>query len=432
MQPTRVRYLLSVGVALVVASVCLTRGQGQPEGQPAPSNAPNAQYPRINADRSVTFRIRADDAKSVRITTLGPYDLVKGDDGFWTVTTKPLEPGFYYYAVVVDGFATMDPGSQAFFGYNRYGSAVEVPGPESDFFAPKDVPHGTVRQHWYFSKSTGSSGAWRRVFVYTPPGYDESPSRRYPVLYLQHGAGENETSWTNQGHANFIMDNLIAAGKAKPMIIVNENGLPPPGQGGGRGRGVAPGGSAAPAATPAAPSAAAPAGASTPAPVAGAPPAAAQPGGRGRGGGMMANTFAEFDAVVSKDLIPFIDKTFRTVPRRESRALAGLSMGGAQAMRIGLNHPELFASLGLFSPAIGNLDPAKDFDGKLADVAAVNKSLRLLWIGVGRGDFLYEGVKVSHENLEKAGIKHVWVETDGAHVWTVWRKYLVDFGSRLF
>jgi Putative esterase len=229
-------------LALTIAfgTVCPVRAQTPPDGQPAPSNAPNAQYPRINPDRSVTFRIRADDAKSVRITVLGPYDLTRDEDGFWTVTTKPLEPGFHYYAVVVDGFTTSDPGSQAFFGYNRYGSAVEVPGPESDFFAPKDVPHGAVRQQWYFSKATGSSGAWRRVVVYTPPGYDEKPGTRYPVLYLQHGAGENETSWTNQGHANFILDNLIATGKVKPMIIVNENGLPPPGTTGGSGWSTAP------------------------------------------------------------------------------------------------------------------------------------------------------------------------------------------------
>jgi hypothetical protein len=227
-----------VAVALSGAALAQAPAAAPPPGQPAPSNAPNAQYPRINPDNSVTFRIRADEANSVRITTLGPYDLVKGEDGFWTVTTTPLAPGFYYYAVNVDGFTTTDPGSQAFFGYNRYGSAVEVPGPESDFFAPKDVPHGIVRQVWYFSRSTGTSGAWRRVFVYTPPGYDEDRNTRYPVLYLQHGAGENETSWTNQGHANFIMDNAIAAGKVKPMIIVNENGLPPAGELAGRGRAV--------------------------------------------------------------------------------------------------------------------------------------------------------------------------------------------------
>ncbi len=395
--------LLSSNVSLAQAPAA---SSAPPPGQPAPSNAPNSQWPRINPDNSVTFRVRADEAKSVRITTLGPYEMVKGEDGFWTVTTKPLAPGFYYYAVNVDGFTTVDPGSQAFFGYNRYGSAVEVPGPESDFFAPKDVPHGTVRQVWYFSPSTGTNGAWRRAFVYTPPGYDENRNTRYPVLYLQHGAGENETSWTNQGHANFIMDNAIAAGKIKPMIIVNENGLPPAGEA-GRGRG----------APPATPTGVAPAGAPAP---------------RGRGGAMIANRFAEFDAVVSHDLIPFIDRTLRTIPRREQRALAGLSMGGAQTMRIGLNHPELFASLGLFSPAIGNLDPAADYDGKLADAAAINKSLKLLWIGIGRDDSLFQGVKASHENLEKAGVRHVWSETDGAHVWTVWRKYLIDFGSQLF
>ena len=367
----------------ILASVSIALPQAPP-GQPASSNAPNAQYPRINSDNSVTFRIRADDAKSVRIMTLGPYDMVKGEDGFWTVTTKPLAPGFYYYAVNVDGFTTADPGSQAFFGYNRYGSAVEVPGAESDFFAPKDVPHGNVRQVWYFSPSTGKSGAWRRVFVYTPPGYDENRNTRYPVLYLQHGAGENETSWTNQGHASFILDNAIAAGTVVPMIVVNENGLPPAGETGGRGR------------------------------------------------GMIGNRFAEFDSVVSHDLIPFIDRTFRTSARREQRALAGLSMGGAQTMRVGLNHPELFAWLGLFSPAIGNLDTAGDYDGKLTDAAAINKTLKLLWLGIGREDPLFPGVRASHESLEKAGIKHTWSETDGGHVWTVWRKYLVDFGSQLF
>jgi enterochelin esterase-like enzyme len=385
--------VLRLIISILLVSTTVTFAQAPPPGQPAPSNAPNAQYPRINPDNTVTFRIRADDAMSVRITTLGPYDLVKGEDGFWTVTTKPLAPGFYYYAVNVDGFTTTDPGSQAFFGYNRYGSAVEVPGSESDFFAPKDVPHGSVRQVWYFSKSTGAGGAWRRVFVYTPPGYEANGNTRYPVLYLQHGAGENETSWMNQWHANFILDNAIAVGKIKPMIIVNENGLPPPGE---FGRGAAPA------------------------------------AGRGRGGALIGNRFAEFEAVVSNDLIPFIDRTFRTIPSRDQRALAGLSMGGAQTMRIGLDHTELFGSLGLFSPAIGNLDPAADYDGKLADAAAINKSVTLLWIGIGREDSLYAGVKASHENLEKAGIRHVWWETDGAHVWTVWRKYLLDFGSQLF
>ncbi len=190
----------------------------QSEGVPAPSNVPGAQFPRINPDNSVTFRIKADDAKKVTIVN---NEMTKGDDGYWTFTSSPYKPGFYYYSVVVDGFTTTDPGSQTFFGYARQSSGLEVPAEESEFFAPKDVPHGAVRIDWYFSKTTGK---WRRIFVYTPPGYDRTTNLRYPVLYLQHGAGEDETGWSNQGHENFILDNLIAAGKAKPMIIVNENG----------------------------------------------------------------------------------------------------------------------------------------------------------------------------------------------------------------
>ena len=373
----------------------------QSQGVPAPSNVPGAQFPRINPDNSVTFRVKADDAKKV---TIANNDLTKGDDGYWTFTSSPYQPGFYYYSVVVDGFTTTDPGSQTFFGYARQSSGLEVPGEESEFFAPKDVPHGAVRIEWYFSKTTGK---WRRIFVYTPPGYDRNANLRYPVLYLQHGAGEDETGWSNQGHENFILDNLIAAGKAKPMIVVNENGTI---LNMGAGRGAA-----------------------------GTPPPAAAPGraggaaGRGgRGGVMIGNPFTEFDNVVSRDLIPFVDANYRTMADRDHRAFAGLSMGGAEAMRIGMNHLELFTRIGLFSPAIGNLDPATSYDGKLADAAAINKQLRLLWIGIGTEDSLHDGVKTSHENLEKAGIQHVWVETGGAHTWTVWRKYLADFAPRLF
>jgi enterochelin esterase-like enzyme len=354
-----------------------------PDGSvPAPSNVPGAQYPRVHPDNSVTFRIRADGAQKV---TIGTYDLVKGADGFWTVTTKPYTPGFHYYSVVVDGFTTTDPGSQTYFGYARQNSAIEIPGPDDQLFAPTDVPHGSVRMEWYFSKTTNR---WRRIFVYTPPGYDTSRGTRYPVLYLQHGAGEDETGWSRQGHENFILDNLIAAGRAKPMIVVNENGtiLPPPG----------------------------------------APPAP-----RGRGA-MIENRFTEFDEVVSRDLIPFVDAAFRTIADREHRAIAGLSMGGAEAMRLGVNHLDRFSHIGLFSPAIGNLDPAVHYDGKLSSAASVNRQLRLLWIGIGTEDPLHDGVKASREALDRAGIKHVWVESGGGHTWTVWRRYLADFAPLLF
>jgi enterochelin esterase-like enzyme len=374
-------------VAAAIAGLWLVQLAAQstpaPDGSvPAPSNVPGAQYPRVHPDNSVTFRIKADGAQKV---TIGADDLVKGADGFWTATTKPYTPGFHYYSVVVDGFTTTDPGSQTFFGYARQNSAIEIPGPESDFFAPKDVPHGSVRMEWYFSKTTNR---WRRAFVYTPPGYDTSRNTRYPVLYLQHGAGEDETGWSRQGHENFILDNLIAAGRVKPMVVVNENG--------------------------------------TILPVPGAPPA---PRGRGV---MLENRFTEFDDVVSRDLIPFVDATFRTIADRDHRAIAGLSMGGAEAMRIGVNHLEQFSHIGLFSPAIGNLDPAVHYDGKLSSAASINRQLRLLWIGIGTEDTLHDGVKASREALDRAGIKHVWVESAGGHTWTVWRKYLADFAPLLF
>jgi len=348
------------------------------EGVPAPSTVIGAQYPRILPDNSVIFRIKADSAHEVRI---GEYKLTRSEDGFWTVRTKPFTPGFHYYSVVVDGFATTDPGSETFFGALRQSSGIEIPGPESDFFAVKDVSHGAVRIEWYFSKTTNKS---RRIFVYTPPDYDKDPRTRYPVLYLQHGMGEDETGWANQGHENFILDNLLAARKVVPMIVVNEHGTVPN------------------------------------------PATALADHERW----MLDNQFSEFDAVVSRDLVPMIDSRFRTIADREHRALAGLSMGGAEAMRIGLHHLDLFAFIGLFSPAIGNLNPARDYDGKLADA---NKQLRLLWIGVGRDDpMFFPGVMKSQEALDKAGIRHVWVESDGAHTWTVWRKYLADFAPRLF
>jgi enterochelin esterase-like enzyme len=366
--------------------------------QPASTNLPGAPFPRINADRSVTFRIRAERAQSAQVN-LGPsaYDMTKTSDGFWEVTTKPLAPGFYYYGIAVDGFASNDPGSRVFFASRQEVSGLEVPGPESDFFAVKDVPHGTVRTLWYVSKTTGET---RRIFVYTPPGYDQGTAR-YPVLYLQHGYGEDEAGWSQQGHENFILDNLIAVHKAKPMIIVNENGL--------TGVNYQP-----------APPRRAEAGQNAPSP------------GQAVAQFFMDERYATFDKIVANDLIPFIDANFRTLADRDHRALAGLSMGGAQALRIGFGHLDRFAYLGSFSPAITITDAAKDYDGILAEQARVNRQLKLLWIGIGTEDFLFDPVKKSHETLEKAGIKHVWVESSGTHVWTVWRQYLADFAPRLF
>jgi len=393
------------GLQLVVAFLAAaTFLQAQDASKPAPSNVQGAAYPRINADQTVTFRLRADNAQAVTVNLpdFGTVTLAKGDGGFWLGTTsKPVPPGFYYYTVNVDGFTANDLGSQTYYGYNRYGSALEVPGPDSALWAPRDVPHGAVREQYYFSKSRSE---WRRIRVYTPPDYDTNARARYPVLYLQHGAGENETSWTNQGDEAYLLDNLLADKRIRPMIVVNENGVVP-----------------AAVATPA-----------TVAPAPAGPPPPATPARGAGGGGMAGNTFAEFDAIVSKDLVPFIDANFRTVANRSSRAIAGLSMGGAQAMRLGLNHLDLFSYIGLFSPAVGNLDPSTAYDGRLKDAAAINKQLKLLWIGIGTEDRLYGGVKTTHENLAKAGITHVWHEAPGAHVWQVWRKFLTEFAPLLF
>jgi enterochelin esterase-like enzyme len=370
---------------------------GQSGSRKPTTNIPDAEYPRVNSDLSATFRVQADKAQKVQLLMeLGQstYEMTKGEDGFWQVTTKPLLPGFHYYAISVDGFSANDPGSRVFFAARKEVSGLEVPGPDSDFFAIKNVPHGTLRAMWYPSKATAST---RRIFVYTPPGYDQSTAR-YPVLYLQHGYGEDETGWGDQGHENFILDNLIAAHQTVPMIIVNENGLPdlnfqpiPP----------------------------------------------LRPGEKPRPVAQLARVFMDdkyalLDRIISGDLIPFIDGNFRTLPDREHRAIAGLSMGGAQALRIGLDHLDQFAYIGAFSPAIAISDTTKDYDGALSNPQKLNQQLRLLWIGIGTEDFLFVPVRESHETLEKAGVKHVWVTSSGSHVWTVWRKYLAEFAPRLF
>jgi len=368
------------------------------ESYPAPTNIPGAEYPLIHADRSVTFRVQADQAQKVQLLLeLGQstYQMTKRADGYWEVTTKPLLPGFHYYAISVDGFVSNDPGSRVFFAAQKEVSGLEVPAPESDFFAIKNVPHGTVRTQWYFSKLTGKL---RRIYVYTPPGYDQSKSR-YPVLYLQHGFGEDEAGWSDQGHENFILDNLIATHKSKPMIIVNENGM----------TGVH---------------------YDLPVPKPGVKSTATSTQEVARF--FMDEEYSVFDSIVSTELIPYIDANFRTIPDRDHRALAGLSMGGAQALRIGLNHIDQFAYLGAFSPAILITDTTKDYGGALADSGKINRQLQLLWLGIGTDDFLHGSVKESHDTLQAAGINHVWIESSGAHVWTVWRKYLVDFAPRLF
>jgi len=371
-------------------------GWAQPasDSLPATSNVRGAQYPRVYPDLRVAFQIKAPGAQKVQLQPggddnglgKGPFEMARGDDGTWGVTTPPAVPGFHYYWFVVDGVAVSDPASETYFGYGKQCSAVEVPEKGADYYLPKGVPHGDVRAHWYYSKTTA---AWRRAYVYAPPDYDRNARTRYPVLYLQHGAGEDERGWTTQGRANFILDNLIAAGKAKPMIVVMEQGYA-----------VKPG---------AAPS---------------------QPGA-GRG----PQQPSAFEEVVINDLIPMIDAAYRTLPDREHRAMAGLSMGGGQALQIALTHLDKFAYIGSFSsPLRGGADLKTIYGGAFSDPAAFSKKVRLLWFGAGTGEErMYKPALAMHQDLETGGIKNVFFESPGtSHEWQTWRRDLNDFAPRLF
>jgi len=376
------RYL---ALSILICQLCVAQVE---DFQPAASNVRGAEYPRVYSDLRVTFRLKAADAKIVKLHPAGDglgkqdVDMVKGDDGFWTVTTEPAVPGFHYYWFIVDGVVVNDPASETYFGYARQSSGVEIPEKGADFYLPKDVPHGEVRMRWYLSKATS---LWRRAYVYTPPDYDRDTRTRYPVLYLQHGAGEDERGWTAQGRANFILDNLLAERKAKPMIVVMDCGY-----------------------------------ASRP----GEKPSAGRGGGQG----------SAFEDVVINELIPMIDAAYRTFNDRKHRGMAGLSMGSGQALQITLRHLEMFSYIGAFSGTIRNFDAKTSYDGVFADPAAFNKRVRLLWFGVGTAEAsLLDATRATHQALEQAGIRNVVYESQGtAHEWQTWRRDLHEFAMRLF
>ncbi len=342
---------------------------------------------------------------------------MKGEDRFWTATSDPQVPGFHYYWVVIDGVQVNDPASESFYGVGKESSGIEIPEKDVDFYSPKNVPHGEVLERGYHSKTTES---WRRIFIFTPADYDRSRDARYPVLYLQHGGDEDERGWPNQGRVSFIMDNLIAEGKAKPILIVMEQGYA-----------RRPGDPPVPTRPPAAPAPAAGSNAladttkaAAPAPV---PP-------------NFSRMFSALDEVMVKDLIPMIDSIYRTIPDRDHRGMAGLSMGGMQTFQITLNHLDTFSHIGGFSGAGGGFggvgfDPKTAHNGVMADADAFNKQIHLLWLGIGTSEAkrMYDGVKNYHDSLEKAGIKHVYYESPGtAHEWLTWRRCLHEFAPLLF
>jgi len=370
---------------------------------PATTNVWGAEYPRVDQTGRVQVRVKAPDAKQVKLNFWsGPkLDMERQPDGFWTVTTPALVPGLHYYTLNVDGADVSDTGSQAFFGGSRYASAVEVPEAGATYYSITDVPHGQVREVWYPSKVTGG---WRHALVYLPPNYDTQTRMRYPVLYLQHGGGEDETGWIRQGHANFILDNLIADGKAKPIILVMAYGY-------ARRAGQ------------------------TPADLAG------KPFGSPEALRAMQEMAAAFEDDMTQALIPYVDATFRTIPDRDHRAMAGLSMGGMETFQVTLDHLDLFSFIGGFSGAGGmvlsgrELDPKTDYNGAFAQPAVFSKRVHLLWLGVGTAEpeRMRSGLLRFHSTLEAAQIKHVFYESPGTdHEWQTWRRDLKDFVPRLF
>jgi enterochelin esterase-like enzyme len=380
------------------------------ESKPASTNVNNSAYPRVHSDLRITLQLKAPEAKKVQVVGNfglgkgGPWEMERGDGGIWTVTTPPVIAGFHYYTFSVDGLIINDPASDIFFGTGKPTSGIEIPENGVDFYHAKDVPHGEIRSHWYKSNVTRQV---RRIMVYTPPDYDADSNQRYPVLYLQHGGGEDETGWTRQGQVNFILDNLIAAGKAKPMIVVMDNGSVGGTRGGAALTGAAanrqPGATTTPAGQPAA-----------------TPPA---PGGRrGRGFGDFASTFGK---ILIEETIPMIDANYRTLADQPHRAMAGLSMGGMQTRQITLANLDKFSHIGIFSG--GSIAPTD-----ITDMAAFKQKVKIVFVSYGSRENGATG-KANAEALQKAGIKSVFYESPNtAHEWQSWRRSLDQFAPLLF
>jgi enterochelin esterase-like enzyme len=369
--------------------------------KPAQTNVQNAQYPRITPDLRVIYKMKVPEGVKVQFDLANKkYDMVKDTGGWVTVITDPQVPGFHYYRLWIDGVEVSDPASETFFGVSRMFSAIEIPSAGEDFYTLKDVPHGDIRTKYYFSKTTNE---WRKIYIYCPPGYDNDINKRYPVLYIQHGGGEDQRGWAVQGLTDVIMDNLIAEGKAKPMIVVMETSA---------------------ARKPGEP-------AFQPRP---ARPAAAQ--GNQQGARPRMNfSFDTYKEVMISDLIPFIDGNFRTLTDAKNRAMSGLSMGGMVTTSVTFTNLDKFAYIGCFSggPRVTETDDLKTvYDGVFANPATFNQKVKLLFISNGT----VEGNSPiqAGEILKKAGIKNVVVyQSPGtAHEWLTWRRSLHEFAPLLF
>jgi len=390
------KYLTIVVAALLTGGICSSQTTAPAiieDFKPSILNQPGQEYPQVNSQGYARFRIIAPAADSVRVSLglggRGGTKLSKTADTSWMGTTEgPLDEGFHYYNVRIDGGKFNDPGALNFYGSTRWESGIEIPAHDQDFYAVKDVPHGNVQQVLFPSASTNTS---RRAFVYTPPGYDKQSKMRYPVLYLQHGWGEDETAWSNQGHANLIMDNLIAEGKTKPFIIVMTYGMT---------NSVRPGSGRGPG--PGAPTGNAPAGA----------PIRPNP---------MSAVAEAFQVVLVDELIPYIDANFRTIANPAHRAMGGLSMGGMETHTITLNKPDVFSYYALLSGGI--YTPAEITD---------KSKVKLVFLSCGSKE-RPDGVKNAVITLKEAGINAVsFVSENTAHEFLTWRRSLHELAPLLF
>lgn len=376
-------------MALLVFGSTQAQSPVREDFSPSEVNQPGKQFPQVNSEGRVRVQLAAPDAKYVQLDIGGvKYDLKKNEQGVWTGESAPQEEGFHYYQLNIDGASVPDPGTRYFYGAGRWGSGIEVPAHDQAFYALKDVPHGQVSELNYHSKITG---AWRRCFVYTPPCYDTSGEKRYPVLYLQHGSFEDETGWAGQGKAGLILDNLIAEGKAKPMIIVMDNGY----------------------------------------------------AFRPKEQQVVSNPTRPamvFEEVMIGEIIPMIDRRFRTINHRESRAIAGLSMGANQTMRIIMNNLNTFAYYGGFSgtanyPSAADIDTESFLGGAFRDGNHVNEQIRVLWLGVGttEPEVFPQSINAFRRMLQKQGIRHHYYESPKtAHEWLTWRRSLYQYAQLLF
>lgn len=368
--------MLAVALATVLtSSICLAQAN-QPavieDFKPSTCNQPGQMYPQVNSQGYARFRVIAPNAQSIVVSlglggAKGGTPLAKAEDGSWMGTTAgPMDEGFHYYHLTIDGGVFNDPGAMNYYGSTRWESGIEIPAHDKDFYALKDVPHGNVQQILFPSKSTNTS---RRAFVYTPAGYDKNTKTKYPVLYLQHGWGEDETAWSNQGHANLIMDNLIAEGKIKPFIIVMTYGMTND----------------------------------------------AKPGTIG------SFSYVPFQTVLVDELIPYVDANFRTIANKENRAMAGLSMGGMETHAITLARPDVFSYYALLSG--GTYNPA-ELKGKATP--------KLIFISCGSRENP-DMVKKAAVTLKEAGYNAVsFVSENTAHEFLTWRRSLKEVAPLLF